>query len=161
MKKKTQEELRKLSPFLDRLRERGDGMQVPDGYFEQMQTEVLRRIREEDTKTGAAIRPPLRMAHRRLSWMAAAAAVALLLVGGWWLFRPEAGPAQDYAATGVEIRESDAAAYLQAHAEEFDLALLAELAVLDAPAAEPEPLPADELDEYLEELELEELEELL
>jgi len=161
MKKKTQEELRKLSPFLHRLRERGDGMEVPDGYFEQMQAEVLRRIREEDTKTGAATRPPLHVAHRRLGWMAAAAAVALLLIAGWWVFRPESVPAEDYAMAGVEIHQSDAAAYLEAHAEEFDLALLAELAALDAPDGETQPPPADELDEYLEELELEELEELL
>ncbi len=161
MKKKTQEELRKLSPFLHRLREHGDGMEVPDGYFEQMQAEVLRRIREEDAKTGAAVHPPLRTVHRRLGWMAAAAAAAVLLIAGWWLFRPASGPAEGYVATAVEIRESDAAAYLEAHAEEFDLALLAELAALDAPDGETQAPPADELDEYLEELELEELEELL
>lgn len=154
------DELRELSPLLHRLKREKEAGDIPPGYFSRMQEDVLRQVRQEAGQPGGGpvqLRP---VWSRLLAPLAVAASVSLLVLAGWWMFRPQ--PHSHPSYTEVALPYEEAAAYVDANIDEFDLALLAGLYPEEegplSPAVE---LNDQELDELLEELELEDLEDFL
>lgn len=178
-KDKIREELEGLSPLLSKIKEEsGHPFRTPEGYFQGLPDDVLRRIRAEE---GLVRRSgPAQLKERDggigawLQWLlmprqAAGLALALLLaVGGAYLFRTQGG-APDAPDALAGISEEEAKEYVSENIGEFGLELMLEASVVSAEdISEIEMLPEigqEDLDIYLEDLiedlSLEELEELL
>jgi hypothetical protein len=93
------DELKALSPLLRDQKRKGDGLQLPPGYFDRMEAEILNKTvgKAAGRNTARSVAPPLQARTRNL-WVrrtatAAAAALALLLTA-WWFFKPQTAPVQ-------------------------------------------------------------------
>lgn len=111
-----------LPSWLTDLKQKGDGFNLPDGYFESFEQRILE-------KTGTQARFQAREGLRAtvvnrnglFRWsrlMAAAAALAAILVMAWWFVRPAAAPSH-------ELTGEDLQAYILENAREFELEQLA------------------------------------
>lgn len=163
-----------LPSWLDDLKKRGDGFQVPDGYFENLERSILdktagvsRGAQGETTMVVVAgsMRRPW---YRRMPVLAAAAAVVGILAVAWWFMRP-AG-----ASNPAELSDEDLHAYILENAQEFELEQLASINPEHLPEASAQPaVPAagdqqiqdeihpEDLEHLLNDLSDEELEEIL
>jgi hypothetical protein len=168
-----------LSPLLRDLKQRGDGLQVPEGYFDQLDDAVFARLDASGERLPAADRAPRgwKVWVNVRTVTAAAATLALLLTAGWWLWQPT--PTNSLATNSPEdeaLELAAAEAYLNEHLMEFDAELLAqnlpgeeEHDAAEQPATTPtapktaphKKTPEDELDEIIDQLSDEELEDLL
>lgn len=176
-KDKIRKELEGLSPLLLKMKEQGGRpFRVPEGYFEYLPGEVLRRARAEE---GLIKDHPPATADSTglLAWLQgwftprramALATVSLLVAAGIFLFWPQPlQPGPEEALAGISGEE--AKAYVSDNIGEFGLDLLLEAAVVSADEVpEMEVLPdigQEDIDQYLdeliEEMSLDELEELL
>ncbi len=177
------DELQEQAPFLAPLKKAGDGLRVPQGYFDNLEADVFRQL----DALGARPNPAAFPLHRRdISWwqalqrlwqprlaLALAGVLALALVA-WWTFGPNpAVPQPDVAAA---LSAEDMEAYLldnllELEPEQIALALPAEEwspVILDQPrpttpaAGQQEiQISPEELEKLLREMSDEELEELL
>jgi hypothetical protein len=179
-KNNIREELQGLSPFLADLHSKDSGQKAPEDYFDQLESEVFRKIEEggyqREAPTGST--PVWRglIAIRRSRFAMAAAAVFALVFGAWWFFRmqPASSPAvpENYQELAAALTAEDAAAYIAGNIHEFETATL-ETYVAVEPAAESTPerpskrarpledLSEEQLDLLLQDLSDEELEEIL
>ncbi|MCO6477044.1 MAG: hypothetical protein J5I94_10515 [Phaeodactylibacter sp.] len=175
-KDKIKEELDGLSPLLSKMKEEGgQPFRAPEGYFQGLPDEVLRRARAEEGLIRENRAAPAG-AGRTAWWQwllaprhAVSLATALLLIAaGAYLFRPQ--PAGiDPAEALAGISEEEAEAYVCENIGEFELELMLEASVVSADdVPEMKVLPdidQKELDLYLEDLiddiSLDELEEIL
>lgn len=162
------DELESLAPNLARMKEAESKVDIPEGYFDQLSTTVFDRLRDE-----AVARP----AENASWWNRLWAEIAV-----WWLQPSYAGALLGLAillvgtvifldrqpeATAGEIvlSEKDVNDYINFHIDEFDLSLLAEESAEQSGESmifsEEDPLRAEEmedyLDEWLDEIELDEL----
>lgn len=176
-KDKIREELESLSPRLLKMKESGrPAFRVPEGYFGELPGDVLRRIRAEEGLTGreqpaAPSGLPWRVWLQGLlrSRYAAGMAMAavLLALGVYWFWPQAAAAGPEEALAGVS--EAEAAAYITENIGEFELELMLEASMVDAedmPAVEVLPDIREEdidryLDEFIEDIGLDELEEML
>lgn len=151
-------ELEETAPFLAHLKEKPDGLSVPDGYFEQLPRSVLERIADEDAASVRRISP---------IWFRAAAAASVILLAGVavFLFRP-AQP--EYSPESVALTADEVHQYITLHIDDFDLDLLLQFAdngtghsgwFEDTGLEDPE--MKQYMDELLDDIDLETLEELL
>lgn len=168
------EELRQLSPLLHELKAKpGNGMPVPEGYFERLPEKIMDRIRQE---TAAQSAP-----ERRPSWMdwlqeqaalilqpryaMALASLALLLVAGWYFLGSGNGQdCQNIACLDIEELQT----YIQNNLHSFSTDMILEaggenaawdqvgLPIQDMDASELDPI----LEESLEQLDAQEIEAL-
>jgi len=160
MEKDPKKELKELSPLLAKLKEKGDGFRVPEGYFDSLQDQLAEKIKEvNDGASPAAERKGiLRVLRGESGRWAAAAAIALLALAGLWFLWPEPNLLAPELALG-EISAEEATAYVDATLEDYELALLVEELEYGTPAEDPLPHIDPELEELLlEELEYEDLE---
>lgn len=174
------EELEGLSPLLVKMKEdKQQPFRVPGGYFQSLPDDVLRRIRaEEGLVRGKA--PEIRTAWRERMGQAfqsflqpryaiGLASAVVLVVAGWYLFW-QAGPAiAEPSDTLASLSQEEITEYISNNIESFDIELIVEASVAGV-GADPniEVLPdigEKELDqylnEYIDEISLEDLEELL
>lgn len=155
-------ELKELSPLLSELRAANEGFEVPEGYFDQLQQEMLEKAIGplEIERTNIAERPVILrvLKNHQARWIAIAASVLLLILAGWWFSKPDLRVDADQFAL-VEVSTEEANAYLDAHVEDYELALLVE--ELDQPMTNLQAPPAldPQMEELLEEIELDDLEE--
>lgn len=177
------DELQEQAPFLAPLKKKGDGLRVPEGYFDNLEADVFRQL----DALGARPNPAAFPAHRRdTSWWQALqrlwqprlalafAGVLALALAAWWTFGPApAAPQPDLAAA---LSAEDMEAYLldnllELEPEQIALALPAEEwppILVDqpghtAPAAGQHEIQISpgELENLLRDMSDEELEELL
>lgn len=176
---KLDDELDDLAPRLREMRQRGDGFQVPPGYFEGLEKDVFRQIDALGARRKVVTAPA---AQRTSVWswfwqprLGLALGLLLALVAVIWWWRPPGEQPADLAQT--EISAEDAEAYLLDNLSEADPDLLAsclsleESADMEAagqPAAGPSPTPVpdadispEEIQHLLDDMTDEELEELL
>ncbi len=154
MEKDPKEELKELSPFLAQLKEKGEGFRVPEGYFDNLQDQVMEKIQETAGVSAPTGRKGvLRVLRGGFGQWAAAAAIALLALAGLWFLWPQSDLRAPELALS-EISAEEASAYIDATLEDYELALLVE--ELDYATPVEEPLP--HLDPEVEELLLQELE---
>ena len=177
------DELRDQAPFLAPLKKNGDGLRVPEGYFDKLETDVFRQLDALGARPNPAAFPPNRrdtsgwQALQRL-WQPrlaiAFAGVLALALAAWWTFGP--APATPQPDLDTALSAEDMEAYLLDNLLEFEpeqlaLALPAEEwspVILDQPgpatpaAGQQEiQISPDELENLLREMSDEELEELL
>ena len=168
------EELEGLSPWLQDQKKRGDGMDLPEGYFGDFEHRMMERLAE----TPRAQKPNFEVKaankhrwHIPLPYLAAAASVALL-VAAWWFMRP--APVSTPIST--DLSAEDVQDYLLDNIHEFEVDQLASLETESSHLPETEstgrntsPLPQETTDELhpedidalLRDLSEEELEEIL
>ena len=148
MKKDTdalRKELEKEAPFLAQLKDKPDGMTVPDGYFDQLPQEVLKRV-------AAGNQRPSRKIFQLWPRMAAAASFVAAIGLSIFLFQPN-HQAADQESLPISAAEVDQ--YVSRHIDDFDLDMLIQFAATaenegglfnDATLDDPE------LQQYMEEL---------
>lgn len=168
-----------LPQFLQDLKAKGDGLHVPEGYFEEMEDAVFARLRAsgdlDRPKMQVVKRPGLFAAYiRPRTAMALAAALALVLAAVWFV-RQSASVTQETPLASTELTEEDIEAYVLDNLHEFDAEQLASLTKEEIiePIEEttpntpkpknsnPEEIHPDDLDEILDEMTDEELEQIL
>lgn len=176
---KNQEELNKelseLSPFLQELKLKDDGLRVPAYYFDNLSDEVWQRLQEESQlkpQTQPRPAPPAWWAQWRQLWNMllqpqyglSLASVAVLVCVAIFLLRPA-----QVETPLAQITAEEASQYVTSNIDEFDMAMLEELsakAEAEEKSAATSPSPNDSvMDQYLEEIideiDLEDLEDLL
>lgn len=168
-----------LPQFLKDMRAKGDGLQVPEGYFDAMEDAVFARLRA----SGDLDRPKMQMVKRTglfaayirpRTAMALAAALALVLAAVWFV-RQSSTVAQETPIASTELTEDDIESYVLDNLHEFDPEQLASLnkeeiveTIEETPPntpkqknSNPEELHPDDLDQILDEMTDEELEQIL
>lgn len=181
-----QDELNEQAPLLNSLRGGGSGLQVPDGYFEELETSVFRQLDALGAK-----RKPLVSPQTGRSWWQwlqhlwqprfalALAGVVTISLTAWWYFRPQTAVFPESQIAAIPLTADDAEAYLldnlmELEPEQLALALPAEnLPVIAIEPAEnannssPEikhreiELSHDDLEDILRDMTDEELEDLM
>ncbi|MFM7400500.1 MAG: hypothetical protein ACKO4W_06310 [Bacteroidota bacterium] len=170
MSKKINQELEELSPLLRQLREQGDGLETPHDYFEKFDNHLKQRIAERGVRRHALQQIQAPVKRRMWPGVLAAAASLALILGAVWYFNTGNEP-RELAVT--ELSPEEITAYLIENAADFEpeqLAALEETATvynrLDSPEArkvmpEKEEIPAEAVEEIIDEMTDEELAELL
>jgi len=168
-----------LPHTLKDLRQKGDGMNLPEGYFEHMERAVFARI-----DASGRLRYPRPLESKSLKWrtffnqpkaiLAYAAALSLVLAAVWFV-RQNESPVPNNLNVGTSLTEEDIEHYLLGNLHEFEVGHLAVLSdALDSRPQLSNPqekyknsiLPADEihlgdLDKILDDMTEEELEDIL
>ena len=168
-----------LPPFLQDLKEKGDGFKVPEGYFEDFEDAVFARLKA----SGDLGKPAMKVVKRPTMFsvsirprtaMALAAALALILAAVWFFRQPTSGLENTQVAS-TELSEDDIESYLLENVHEFEPEQLAALtteeisepiddSTPDAPKQKvrtSEEIHPDDLDQILDEMTDEELEQIL
>lgn len=156
MNKELQDELESLLPGKSGRLPHGGQPQPPEGYFDDLERRVLQRVRAAEERVVVHRPRPrsegpwfLRMTHP--AWAAAAALllVAFFAYRQWGVDRGSSTVETDEWAA---IDQAALHAYLEHHAEDFELTLL--LRTLYEDGAEPElfeDLDTETLEDYLDE----------
>lgn len=127
-------ELESIAPGLIKSKGNG-GYEVPNGYFEDIETRMLAQIPDE-ANTVRRIHP----------WFWRVAAVGLLLIAAFFLMRNDKtniSPSQATAATDADLYLE----YIKTYPEEFEMDILVESGLLDDVALQSEDFEALYLDE--------------
>lgn len=177
MKKEILEQ--ELPPILIELKAKGDGLRVPDDYFDDLETAVFARLES----TGALRRPVIKAEKRPSLFsvsikpraaMALAATLALVLAAVWF-FRQDSVVVSQPSVASAELTEEDLESYLIDNVQEFDPEQLALLTPEEPTETTEENTPGtpkknsrssseirpDDLDKILDEMTDEELEQIL
>jgi hypothetical protein len=156
-KENIQQELNQHAPLLAEVRKNLEP--VPEGYFDTLSDRVLAAAGENQAS-------PLQVVHTRRGqkWargLKIAAAVAILAVAaaGLWPFMAS-GSAETVSL--ADLKQEEAAAYIQSNIRNFELGLMQEADLLDEATVEhidvfPQ-LEEVPLEDYLEDLEYEDIE---
>lgn len=169
-------ELESLSPWLQEQSRKKDGMQVPPGYFENLEDAVFNKIAAQNLRRPALTAQKggmLRKLLRPRMW-AAAAAISAIAVACWWMLRPQPNAMQPVDTYAEALTDEEIEAYVLDNITEFDSEQLASITEEDLPehmpAANPAPtpkakptedIPDEELENLLQQMSEEELESLL
>jgi hypothetical protein len=125
------------------------GFKVPENYFEDLEAEILQKVRTSKNQ-GAGQRwlPGL---HQRRTWLSVAAGLAIILSVSvaYLIYNQNASRQQDEILGTL--------AYIDKHAGEFDLKLLSLLTALQ----EDDPVLNSSEMEFLNDMNLQELEEMM
>ena len=164
-----------LPSWLTDLKQKGDGLNLPDGYFESLEQRILEKTgTQERIQQREGLKATLVNRNGLFRWsrpLAAAAALAAILVMAWWFVRPEASPSH-------ELTGEDLQAYILENAREFELEQLASVLpehtaapqqeATESPNASgnddhklPEELHPEDIEHLLDDLSDEELQEIL
>ena len=170
------DELKGLSPLLEQLKKKGDGMTTPPDYFNTLNEKVMQRLATEGEGLVGRPQPFWSVAVNRTKMAAAAAAAVVLLLTAWWYMKPAeqiqvAAVIPEMMANDTITRD-EAEIYIQENILSFDTEMLAaEFEAEDLseilspnpnnPAVSKTKPDAEDLDAVLEELTEEELEDLL
>lgn len=170
MSKNINQELEELSPLLRQLREQGDGFEVPHDYFENFDSHLIQKMTERGVRRHALQQIHVPVKRRMWPGVLAVAASLTLILGAVWYFNTGSEPEE---LADMELSPEEITAYIAENAADFEpeqLALLEETpAVNNKPAApetgktapEKEDLPAEAVEEIIDEMTDEELAELL
>lgn len=157
-------ELEDLSPRLLKLKEQGEGFNIPANYFQRLQKEVLEKVQATENVPTSTPVPPSSwldqlkeqmqfLLHPR--WALSLASVALLItLGITWLYQ------QNQVTTGrvgtelAKLDQQTLDAYIQDNLHEFDTETLMEFASnQDHPLQlNFDELQPEEIDQYFDEL---------
>ncbi len=169
-----EEELKSLSPWLRDQSRKPSGMQLPTGYFENLEAAVFDQIEAQNLqRSGLTARKGgmLRSILRPRMW-AAAAAVAAIAVACWWMLRPQTVAVLPVDTYAEALTDEDIEAYLLENITEFDAGQLASISEFTEQTPNPVPAPGnsakttddispEELENLLQQMSEEELESLL
>lgn len=143
-------ELSKMAPRLQALREQIPPVQAPEGYYERMTEDVMQKVKTSHSAKRRSL--PGR------KWMGMAAALALSLLAVWWLFQKEQPNTSMAELNWDTIPTEEVQSYVLDNIDEFELDwIIQEQDIEVTPAYN---IPEDEIRNYLEEEALDNLEEL-
>ncbi|MFN0213542.1 MAG: hypothetical protein ACKVT2_04745 [Saprospiraceae bacterium] len=118
-----------LPIFLKELKEKGEGLKIPEGYFEAMEEAVFARLKSagdlDRPVMKLAKRPGFKFYVRPRTATALAAALALVLAAVWFFSQPTV--VQPLPLVSTELTEDDLESYVLENVHEFDLEQLAAL----------------------------------
>lgn len=156
-KKEIQEELKGLSPFLSKMKEKEEAMDVPTGYFDQLPEAIFRRLNLEEPVAEPQI-SWLDQLIGQIRWLfqarpaLALASIAILIAIGITFLRTDQPINTEQLLADMSTEEINT--YIADNIDEFDMDLLIEVQNND-PNWEIDPfsdLEEEELNEYLEEI---------
>ena len=171
-----EKELQALSPWLQEQAQKQSGMQVPPGYFENLEASVFDKIDAQNLRRNHlnVRKGGLLQRFLRPKMWASAAAISAIAVACWWMLRPEPAailPADTYAEA---LTDEEIEAYVLDNITEFDSEQLASITGDVLPEHMPAPGPTsapsgktaddispEELENLLQHMSEEELESLL
>jgi hypothetical protein len=148
---KIREELQSLSPVLTELHAQPGGQKIPEGYFDELEPAIFRKIEENGyapalPESGGAASARKGFRILRVLHPAVAAAAALVLIGAaWWFFRMQPGQSalpENYEQLAAHLSAEDAAAYIANNIHEFETATLENYAAVE-PTSLTDPAPED------------------
>lgn len=166
-----------MSPFLSRIKDKGDGFSVPARYFKSLPDEVLRRVGQETAQA-----EPKRswldelVLFLRQSWQpryaVAFAAAVVLLVAGFWVINRHAGTNLNTRAL-AEVQLNDISydalySYISTNIDDIESDLIVDSETLSGTektlhhlVPKPETEEVEEyLDDVLDDIDLEDLEDI-
>ena len=165
------EELKELSPFLSKLKEKGDGFSVPANYFESLSEEIFDKTGLNSSKAVKHRKGIFEQFIESLQlilqprYAMALASIAILLVAGIYFLRPASGNNTQEVAIMAELTNEEIGDYINSNIDDFatDLMVEAETEGIDiTPELEADPSEVEEyLDNIIDEIDIDELEELL
>ena len=147
MKKESlDEELGSISPWLNDLKSKGEGFEIPEDYFGDMEESLFARIEAAGPLERPALKPAKRSGMfasfiRPRAAMAYAAALAVLLAAVW-LIRLQTTKAPETVVASAELSEEDIESYLLENVHDFDPDQLAALEPTATESMEEESAPA-------------------
>lgn len=156
------EELNELSPFLSKLKDKGDGFTTPVNYFDSLSAEIMQKTGLNKQKQPGIWEQFINSLHLLLQprYAMALASLAILIVAGLYFLKPNTTNSS-FQPIMAELTTEEIGDYITSHIDEFEMELLVE-----AEEEEVEiPVEQQEMEEYLDniidEIDIEELEELL
>ena len=174
-----QDEIKQIAPGLQKLEHR-QNFKVPEGYFDGLSDEILRKVRTADGPVEAKPTAPQKSWLDVLAGQLAAllqprmamqlAAIALLIAAAVWIWqRPATDTSPALATTDAsELDAQEVGNYIAAHIDEFDTDLLYEMVlakdeITDAGEGLLDDVELDDqmIDDILEDLDVNELNDLL
>ncbi len=162
-KDEIRKELEELAPGLSKIK-REQPFQVPPTYFKELPDEMLEKARQQPT--GPAWWSTLGewvsslLTPQRLAWQLAA--IAVVVVAGIWMVRSHQ-PAEELPSV-ADLSVEEMQLYVSNNIDEFDVDILLEesnLTYIDVPLLDTTAIEQEYLDEFLDDLDLNDLEELL
>lgn len=155
------DELSAQSPWLKEQRQKGDGMRVPEGYFEDFEQRVFEKIDREAYRKKVLTPKQGFSVRSTRAWMAAAAGLALVLAALWFIRQPNNN---ENTLAENDLNLEEVTDYLVENAHDFDLAQLEEIniAAYSEPHEDqsPEPAPVEQ-DKAPNEVQNEDVKEIL
>lgn len=164
---------------LKNLREQGDGMNLPDAYFEQMERSVFARL-DASGSTGhpglvKSKTPKWRTIFVRPKATLAYAAALALMLSALWFMQQHVSPSSNNLSLAASLTAEDIEDYLLDNLHEFDLVHIATLShAIEVEGQAPTPqeskppgtgpsneLRPEDLDKILDDMTEEELEQIL
>lgn len=128
-KESIDDELLQTSPWLMKQRQEGDGMQMPEGYFDGLESRLMERIASEGHKRNLPMTVVKKPARRisRMQWTMAIAATLALVLTAVWFFKPGPEPVAP-ATASVDLTDEEIEAYMLENVQDFDSEELAMIA---------------------------------
>lgn len=176
---KIREELQSLSPVLTELHAQPGGQKIPEGYFDELESAIFRKIEENgytrarpEGDGAAAARKGFSFLRIARPAVAAAAAIALV-AAAWWFIQRQPGTSdlpENYQEMAANLSAEDAAAYIAYNIHEFETTTLENYAAIEPTVLPESPEKTDptleelsdrQLDLLLQDLSDEELKEIL
>jgi hypothetical protein len=157
-------ELEDLSPRLLKLKEQGEGFNIPANYFQRLQKEVLEKVQAtENVPTSTPVPPSswLDQLKEQMQfllqprWALSLASVALLItLGITWLYQQNQVTTGRVGSELAKLDQQTLDAYIQDNLHEFDTETLMEFASnQDHPLQlNFDELQPEEIDQYFDEL---------
>lgn len=145
-KENLDEELGKISPWLNDLKSKGEGFELPEDYFQEMEDSLFARIEAAGPLERPVLKPVKKEGLfasfiRPRTAMAYAAALAVVLAAVW-LIRLQTTKAPETVVASAELSEEDIESYLLENVHDFDPEQLAALDSAEPGGKEEESAPA-------------------
>lgn len=170
------EELKSLSPLLQKQPRKEHGMHTPPGYFENLEDAVFSKIDAEGVRRPtmtARTGGMLKLLRRPATW-AAAAAITAIAVASWWMLQPATAIVPEAVYTEA-LTEEEIEEYVLDNITEFDSEQLASITAVEepqepvveehstetAPSKAIDDISPEEMENLLQQMSEEELESLL
>ena len=148
------EELRELAPDLLKINKKDNPFIMPEGYLSTLQKELKEKIENESALSS------VRSGHKSIvrnmrTWWSVVAAVAVLAIGAWF-FTPKS---TDQLVATTELSSEEALAFVDANIDDYELEEIVDLYELEGEGLDENNETI--IDEYIDDLDLEDIEELL
>jgi hypothetical protein len=144
-------ELLEIGSSLDP-RDKQDAWNIPDGYFDRLQSKVLADIQLSAKHANPSLRNRFRMGLYTISGIAA----MLVLAIGWWYFNK---PSQKFDPAGIQSLDQELVySYLEDNIDELSLDMLATENHLEDELLIDQPQNEQEWDILLEDVDIQDIE---
>lgn len=151
-----QEELRKIAPFLSKMKKESDGFTVPDNYFKKLPDEIINQLNVDNQEVALSRGNEKNWWKdflNNLNWLLqprpamAFASILLLIFAGLFLMNPTTEPEKSIALSDISLEELEI--FFEENMEDYATETLVEG---NEQLMEKGFGDGDDLDEYFEEM---------